>query len=339
MVADQLKWVTGLSKKTTVNEIIYVVLKKCNINAPELKSPTLSSSSSSSSSHKDVGYKEYVLAELNLSPIVSNTCQSSSREQNQESSEAMREISSELIIDGDSLVYKHIDRWLNPETKDNILLKILQRDDTTTLDSANNNGNEQMRHTKMSLGSKIMRKLGFGSSKTSSSQGQIYKYVDVKLPKITNTVSLNSIKLHQVSNPAILGDRLDANLRSISFANLLSNQPMAFTRMSRPNLAQDQPTTHHRTLTRQPNLGGASVRYMKAWPSMDFNASSNRMTSSTSTGYLNYMSSNLNEPKWLNKNPVWDVNNNEEPTTSSEEEKPSQTNFNRADAKIFETLV
>lgn len=103
MVADQLKWVTGLSKKTTVNEIIYVVLKKCNINAPELKSPTLSSSSSSSSSHKDVGYKEYVLAELNLSPIVSNTCQSSSREQNQES-ETMREISSELIIDGDSLV-------------------------------------------------------------------------------------------------------------------------------------------------------------------------------------------------------------------------------------------
>ena len=145
--------------------------------------------------------------------------------------------------------------------------------------------------------------------------------------------------IEQVSNPAILGDRLDANLRSISFANLLSNQPMAFTRMSRPNLAQDQPTTHHRTLTRQPNLGGASVRYMKAWPSMDFNASSNRMTSSTSTGYLNYMSSNLNEPKWLNKNPVWDVNNNEEPTTSSEEEKPSQTNFNRADAKIFETLV
>ena len=137
-----------------------------------------------------------------------------------------------------------------------------------------------------------------------------------------------------MSNPAILGDRLDANLRSISFANLLSNQPMAFTRMSRPNL--DQPTTHHRTLTRQPNLGGASVRYMKAWPSMDFNASSNRMASSTSTGYLNY---NLNEPKWLNKNPVWDVNNNEEPTTSSEEEKQPQSNFNRAEAKIFETLV
>ena len=59
-VADKKKWVTGISKKTTVNDLIYAILKQCQISLPSNQLELISN--------------QYVLVEYTLLLLDSNCC-------------------------------------------------------------------------------------------------------------------------------------------------------------------------------------------------------------------------------------------------------------------------
>lgn len=122
-VADKKKWVTGISKKTTVNDLIYAILKQCQIIPP----PFHSNESTAVPSY-DMISSQYVLVE-NHQP------QSDSQP-------------SQRILNGDSKVYKYLSKWSQTPTVVNnktqttannsgILLKILQREPINVENSSN----------------------------------------------------------------------------------------------------------------------------------------------------------------------------------------------------------
>lgn len=77
-VADKKKWVTGISKKTTVNDLIHAILKQCQIPITDQQTAS-----------------QYVLVEFETSSS------SSSNEPNEPQQQV---INSQKIIDGDSKV-------------------------------------------------------------------------------------------------------------------------------------------------------------------------------------------------------------------------------------------
>jgi len=214
-VADKKKWVTGISKKTTVNDLIHAILKQCQITVPPA-----SAADSTVANH-------YVLVEFDMS--------SSSSDQQQllpppTVDSDNQHINSQKIIDGDSKVYKHLNKWLQhsmptqqqpsndqqqqqQQSTNYILLKILQRQpaesnnsETVTTTTANSHHNHHQ-----SLTSKILKKFGVShqnqpdksnvnttsstaatTTSTANLGGSSYRYVDVKLPKSTTTANLNS---------------------------------------------------------------------------------------------------------------------------------------------------
>lgn len=89
-VADKKKWVTGISKKTTVNDLIHAILKQCQISVP------------ASSNADSTVANHYVLVEFDMS--------STSSDQQQllpptvDSDNQLQHINSQKIIDGDSKV-------------------------------------------------------------------------------------------------------------------------------------------------------------------------------------------------------------------------------------------
>lgn len=86
-VADKKKWVTGISKKTTVNDLIHAILKQCQIPLNEMQS-------SSSSG------QQYVLVEFETTSSLNE----SNNNNNSNESQQHQVISSQKIIDGDSKV-------------------------------------------------------------------------------------------------------------------------------------------------------------------------------------------------------------------------------------------
>lgn len=104
-VADKKKWVTGISKKTTINDLICAILKQCQISVP------------SKSSEQEALSSQYVLVEYNF-------------EANQEA-EHQVVLASQRILNGDSKVYKYLAKWSfngqQPQQNSNLMLKILAR--------------------------------------------------------------------------------------------------------------------------------------------------------------------------------------------------------------------
>ena len=104
-VADKKKWVTGISKKTTINDLICAILKQCQITVP------------SKNSEQEALSSQYVLVEYNF-------------EANKEA-EHQVVLASQRILNGDSKVYKYLAKWSfngqQPQQNSNLMLKILAR--------------------------------------------------------------------------------------------------------------------------------------------------------------------------------------------------------------------
>ena len=97
-VSDRKKWVTGISKKTTINDIIYAILKHCHINC-------------------EYEYiNDYVLVEIMFS--LTND-QSSLNEPHQQQNFT---INSERVLKGNSKVYKYLSKWI--ENANKLILKV-----------------------------------------------------------------------------------------------------------------------------------------------------------------------------------------------------------------------
>lgn len=95
-VADKKKWVTGISKKTTVNDLIHAILKQCQIAVLP-------------SSHEQLA--QYVLVEFETSSVVGNDVNVSSSSlpaavpnPNEQTQQSQQVINAQKIIDGDSKV-------------------------------------------------------------------------------------------------------------------------------------------------------------------------------------------------------------------------------------------
>lgn len=84
-VADKKKWVTGISKKTTVNDLIHAILKQCQIAITDVQAAA-----------------QYVLVEFETSPapITANNENINPNDSQQQH----QVINSQKIIDGDSKV-------------------------------------------------------------------------------------------------------------------------------------------------------------------------------------------------------------------------------------------
>lgn len=189
-VADRKKWVTGISKKTTVNDLIYAILKQCQL-VPD------SSSNESSQSIIEQIASQYVLTEHQYEPT------------NDSSNDPEFVLSSQRVLDGESKVYKYLPKWSQITNNNNLMLKILQRELVTDLNGENTVPVHT--HSHNSLASKILKKIGVSSNSNSNlnknlvvhSQSQqtsplSYRFVDVKLPSTKCTpLSLKSSE----SNP------------------------------------------------------------------------------------------------------------------------------------------
>lgn len=172
-VADRKKWVTGISKKTTVNDLIYAILKQCQLV------PDASQNESSQTIIEQIA-SQYVLTEYQYEP-------------SNESTDPEYLLSSQRILDGDSKVYKYLPKWSQITNTNNLMLKILQRELVTDIGGENTSAPVH-HHTHHSLASKILKKIGVNSNsnlnknltvhaQTQQSTGpSSYRFVDVKLP-------------------------------------------------------------------------------------------------------------------------------------------------------------
>ncbi|RNA22567.1 hypothetical protein BpHYR1_046939 [Brachionus plicatilis] len=167
-VADRKKWVTGISKKTTINDLIYAILKQCQLVSD-------SAHTDSSATIEQIG-SQYALTEYQYEPSA-------------ESPEAEFVLSSQRVLDGDSKVYKHLSKWSQIATSNSLMLKILQREQISDGPSET-----PVQPSHNSLAHKLLKKIGVNSnsnlnrnvmvhSNSVSALGQVsYRLVDVKLP-------------------------------------------------------------------------------------------------------------------------------------------------------------
>jgi len=114
-VADKKKWVTGISKKTTINDLIFAILKQCQI-APKNKTFLQNECESLSS--------QYVLVEYNF--------ESANTTPDELNTEQQIILTSQRILNGDSKVYKFLAKWsfsgqYPTQQPNNLMLKILQK--------------------------------------------------------------------------------------------------------------------------------------------------------------------------------------------------------------------
>ena len=191
-IADKKKWVTGISKKTTVNDLIFAILKQCQLvsNAtPASPTPTgtdhtAASSSSNARLLEEISQK-YVLLEYTFEPVTSANVEQQQQQQ----------IASQRILSNDSKVYKYLNKWsqlwsAQNNNGNNFMLKILQcqtsvgghTEETTNatqmsaspLSSSNLNNSENSNNNNTttdkpststsSLATKILKKFGVSSN-------------------------------------------------------------------------------------------------------------------------------------------------------------------------------
>ena len=167
-IADKKKWVTGLSKKTTINDLIFAILKQCQLI------PTTPMSNDQILDHIS---QKYVLIECVFD--TSNT-----------SNATGESLGNQRILNNESKVYKYLNKWnqLWINGNNSFMLKIFEcqqisnqiADSTTTTVSSslvnselntNNNGNEKAATS--SLATKILKKFGVGSTSNNNSNTNV----------------------------------------------------------------------------------------------------------------------------------------------------------------------
>jgi len=203
-VSDKKKWVTGISKKTTVNDLIYAILKQCQIL------PTHGTNQLDLISNQYVLVEYTLLLDSNIDQFVSASSFSNLDNQQQ----------LQRILNGDSKVYKYLNKWANSQLmtnqqqqqqtplQSNLMLKILQRQ---PVDVPNSDTIEQQQHQQQqstSLATKLLKKFGVTNSPTNNTtqsitnnntktvsqqilpnNGGSYRFVDVKLPMLSSSQS------------------------------------------------------------------------------------------------------------------------------------------------------
>jgi hypothetical protein len=113
-VSDRKKWVTGISKKTTINDIIYAILKQCHINC-------------------EYEYiNDYVLVEIMYS--LTNEHYLTDHHHHQQQQNFI--INAERVLKGTSKVYKYLSKWI--ENSNKLILKVKKCEIS---DDANNSNN------------------------------------------------------------------------------------------------------------------------------------------------------------------------------------------------------
>ena len=70
-VADKKKWVTGISKKTTINDLIYAILKQCQL-VPLQQSQSAGNKTTESNTFFEQIAHQYVLIEYTLDNCLMN---------------------------------------------------------------------------------------------------------------------------------------------------------------------------------------------------------------------------------------------------------------------------
>jgi hypothetical protein len=179
-VSDRKKWVTGINKRTTINDLIFAVLKQCqvlNTNITTTKSQSKSNLDSATTNQNSNTNNNSNIMEQIASQYVLCEHESVSHDNYK-------------ILDGDSKVYKYFNRWIinNPNgstsstTSSNqpqsTMLKIYQKQQALSNDpespdvSSNNNTNttsssniladnsNHQHHSSSSLASKLLKKIG-----------------------------------------------------------------------------------------------------------------------------------------------------------------------------------
>lgn len=234
-VADKKKWVTGISKKTTINDLIYAILKQCQLVH------------SATAAQLDHIASQYVLIEYkfdeNATTTTNNNNSCTKQQQHQQQHPQIMPfldsnnqphhnlvLSSQRILNGDSKVYKYLSSWshqpLNTtsqittttsSTSNNLMLKIFKKEALTN-ENPNSDLVEQpcSNTNSTSLATKLLKKFGVSSSSTTQNQSNVnnstqcstkqplFKYVDVKLPNNNNNNNNNknlTVQHQQLQSP------------------------------------------------------------------------------------------------------------------------------------------
>lgn len=238
-VADKKKWVTGISKKTTINDLIFAILKQCQINAPHRPNEGENSLQS----------MQYVLVEYNFEPSSQDTITTTISEQ--------VVLTSQRVLNGDSKVYKFLAKWSfsgqQPvQQSNNLMLKILQRQayEEQNTDShcpapaptslSFNNTNDLHKNT--SLATKLLKKFGVSSSSSSGSSGvlpnQVSKCSSSDLPN-TNTTTTPAFRYVDVKLPTTTGITTQVNNTNKSFDQISPTSTTSSTSLTKQSIQRN----------------------------------------------------------------------------------------------------
>jgi hypothetical protein len=135
-VSDRKKWVTGINKRTTINDLIFAVLKQCQVINSSMNAAAASAKGQSKSNQSGNGEQSansnanimehiaglYVLAEYHLEQMSTSSNNESVNTSNNGVQASYR------ILENDSKVYKYFSKWL--QSPSSYMLKILQRQPT-----------------------------------------------------------------------------------------------------------------------------------------------------------------------------------------------------------------
>ena len=211
-VSDRKKWVTGINKRTTINDLIFAVLKQCQVvpsstnhhhhQPPQqtLKNATKSTTNDSSSTYVNIMEQistQYVLAEIYFEQ------QQQHIDPNNTSSANLH--TSQRILDNDSKVYKYFGKWL--QAPSNYMLKILQRQDSAaeleqqSTAAVNNNAANGGNHP--SLASKLLKKFGVSSNLNHSSGSVVTGNSQLNINQSTTTTSKSACRFVDVKLPSV----------------------------------------------------------------------------------------------------------------------------------------
>ena len=215
-ISDRKKWVTGISKKTTINDLIYAILKQCHLIGANSASETINTSS-----QLEQIANQYVLIEYQFEPPGNSN---NNNEPSPDQAQTQLTITSQRILNGDTKVYKYLNKWsqspnTNINTNSNVMLKILQRQaENSDLNEkeVNNSSSSSQQQSSTSLATKLLKKFGVSSNNNNNSQAQANNSANNSATPnsktLTSSASLNSnlsnatfrfvdVKLPQMNQP------------------------------------------------------------------------------------------------------------------------------------------
>lgn len=251
-VSDRKKWVTGINKRTTVNDLIFAVLKQCQVisggqlvGVKHQIGQSKTSLESSQATLMEQISNLFVLVEyyFELDSSIDTSLSSHQHHGGQ--------CTSQRLLENDSKVYKYFNKWL--QSPNSYMLKILQRqiplneqiatsieatNHTEQVNSMNNSGSGG--HS--SLATKLLRKFGVSSTTGSS------------VPPTSNTASIatsNGVATSQTSHhipPPHLTSSVRSSSSSYRFVDVqlpVQTQPTSRSKSNQQQCTQQQQQQNH----------------------------------------------------------------------------------------------